>query len=322
MWGLGVRVMASQKKTAVLFPGQGSQFVGMGKDFLESSSEARDLMAKAESISGFPLERLCLEGPMEELTQTINLQPAITVMNLICWQAMTRAGIRPDYIAGHSLGEYSSLCAAGVLSADDTLALVTERGKLMEREANRNPGGMRAVLGLTLSEVLKGLAGVSGKGVVTAANHNSEKQIVLSGDEAALDAAAEKMEDQGGRVISLKVSGAWHSALVEGAVPDFTAAMRQVAFRAPEIPLLFNVTGEEERGPDAIRSIMARQIASMVKWHDIINTFMAQEVRVFIEVGPKTVLTGLLKKILPKEYECSLFQVDTPEKIEKLVQGM
>ena len=308
-------------KIAILFPGQGSQFVGMGREFIEADPEAAALMDTAEAVSGFPLRRLCLEGPMEELTRTVHLQPAMTVVNLICWQAVKKAGIRPDCLAGHSLGEYSALCAGGVLTPADTLKLVTERGRLMEREGSKNPGTMRAVLGLTLDEVQAVLAGVS-NGVATAANHNSEKQVVISGEAQAVEAAAAEVGKRGGKAIPLKVSGAWHSPLVEAAVPDFTAIMAGIPFQSPTIPVLFNVTAREEREPAAIRAAMARQIASMVRWHEIVHALLARGMRTFVEVGPKTVLTGLAKKIVPADVPCTFLQVENPETLAKARQEL
>jgi len=176
------------KSIAVIFPGQGSQFVGMGREFLESEPEAGKLMDLADSISSAPLRKLCLEGPMEELTKAVYLQPALTAVNLICWQAVKKAGVCPDYFAGHSLGEYSALCASGVLKAEDTLKLVAERGRLSEREGQKNPGGMQAVLGLVLEEVEEVLAKLPESSKATIANHNSEKQIVVSGDHETLAA--------------------------------------------------------------------------------------------------------------------------------------
>jgi [acyl-carrier-protein] S-malonyltransferase len=305
----------SDNKIAFLFPGQGSQFVGMGKEFMESDDAARSLMAKAGEISGYSLEKLCLEGPMEELTRTAHLQPAVTVLNLICLNALRNSGVTPDFVVGHSLGEYAALCGAGVLSPEDTLHLVTERGRLMEREADRNPGVMHAILGMTIAEVMAIVAEVKGKGIITAANHNSEKQIVVSGEAAPLEAAAAIVAERGGRAIPLKVSGAWHSDLVAGAVEDFSAVMAKVEFKVPKVSLLFNVTAAEEQDPAAIRAIMSRQISSTVKWFDIMNGLMAQGVRTFVEVGPKNVLSGLAKKIIPKGYDYRLFQVDTPEAV-------
>lgn len=308
------------KKTALIFPGQGSQFLGMGKEFLEGEKEARDLMAVAEKICGFPLQRLCLEGPMEELTRVLHLQPAVTVTNLICWQALHRAlpNLRPLFCAGHSLGEYSALCAAGVVGAEECLALVTRRGELMEREGAAHPGGMRAVLGLTVEEIDELLAGYGGEGVVVVANHNSEKQVVVSGDAAGLEGFSALCADRGGKVIPLNVSVANHSPLVAGAVEDFAAFMAGIEFRRPQVPVLFNVTAAEEVEPAAIRTIMAEQIAARVRWFELVQKMVAAGVEVIVEVGPKSVLTGLLKKIVPKG-AVSCIQFDTPEGLARVV---
>ena len=310
------------KSIAVIFPGQGSQFIGMGKEFMESEPGAAKLMDMADSISSAPLRKLCLEGPMEELTKAVYLQPALTAVNLICWQAVKNAGICPDYFAGHSLGEYSALCASGVLEIEDTLKLVSERGRLSEREGQKNPGGMQAVLGMTIEEIQEVLATLPESSRATIANHNSEKQIVVSGDHATLAALEGMISDKGGKAITLNVSVANHSPLVAGAIPDFERIMADIPFSPPATPVLFNVTAAEEKEPTVIREIMSRQIASRVRWFEIIHSLADKGVTEFIEVGPKKVLSGLMKKNLPKSSGCRYYQVDSPESLARCLEGL
>jgi len=311
------------KKTAIIFPGQGSQYVGMGREFMELDGDARALMEMARETSGLPLDRLCLDGPMEDLTRALHLQPALTVVNLICWQQLQKAlpGLQPVFFAGHSLGEYNALFAAGVLSAGDTMALVTRRGELMEREGAAHPGGMRAVLGMTIEEIDPLLAGYDAGGMVVVANHNSEKQVVISGDSEGLDGFSDLCRDRGAKVIPLKVSMANHSPLVAGAVDDFFAFMSGITFNRPVVPVVFNLTAAVEADPDAIRDIMARQIASRVRWYELIGMMLKDGVEVFVEAGPRTVLTGLMKKIVPRGSAVCV-QFDTPEGLEQVVANI
>ena len=311
-----------KNKTAILFPGQGSQYIGMAREFIEADAEADELMALAESISSAPLRKLCFEGPMEDLTKAVYLQPALTTVNLICWQAVKKAGIQADFFAGHSLGEYSALCAAGILTAEDTLKLVSERGRLSEREGQKNPGGMQAVLGLTLEEVEEILAALPTTDMVTVANHNTETQIVISGYHDSLAKVDEIVTVKGGKAITLNVSVANHSPLIAGAIPDFEKIMAQTLFSPPVKPILFNVTAAEETDPATIRTIMSRQIATRVRWFEIINSLLAKGVTNFIEVGPKKILTGLTKKIVPKSSGCTLMQVDSPETLTRCLEDL
>ena len=307
-------------KTAVVFPGQGSQYLGMAGEFIETDPDAAGLMARAEETSGLPLGRLCAEGPMAELTRTLHLQPAMTVVNLIVWEAFRKAGGRADFLAGHSLGEYAALAAAGIVDHDAAIRLVTERGRLMEREAAAHPGGMVAALGLSMEEVEEIVAGAGGG--VTAANHNCATQIVISGEKDALERAAAAVRERGGKAIPLKVSGPWHSALVAGAIPDFVRAVEKEEFREPGVPVFFNVTAAEEKNPEVIRGIMARQIASTVRWYELVNNLLAAGARTFVELGPKTVLSGLIKKIVPPEMEVRILQADTPEGVAEVVGAL
>ncbi|MDZ7642442.1 MAG: ACP S-malonyltransferase [Desulfurivibrio sp.] len=298
----------SEMKTAVLFPGQGAQQVGMGREVLEHNAWAREMLAEAEEISGLPLSRFCLEGPEAELIRTLNLQPALTVINLICWRAATQAGLAGDCFAGHSLGEYAALQAAGVLDFADTIRLVTERGRLLEREAAANPGSMAAVVKLDIDTVAAIVEEVGDQGRLTVANHNSAAQIVISGENTAVAAATALVKERGGKAIPLKVSGAWHSPLIAGAVADFERFMAGITFKPPQKPLYFNVTAAPEEDPAAIRALMARQLASTVRWYEIVQQLQAAGVQHFVEVGPGQVLSGLLKKILPADSPCTIRQ--------------
>ncbi len=231
-------------KIAVLFPGQGSQYLGMGQEFVKADPQCAALMAMAEDICELKLGELCVDGPMEELKRVTNLQPAITITNLICWQAF-RNGLGSEVdvscFAGHSLGEYSALWAAGVITTEDTLRLVSKRGALMEREGNLHPGGMRAVLGLDIKTVAELIASYQGPGAVTAANQNTPVQTVISGSMEALDEVEERAKEKGAKVMALHVSVANHSPLVADAVPDFAEFMAGIEFKTPQTPVYFNV---------------------------------------------------------------------------------
>ena len=311
----------SSGKTAVLFPGQGSQYIGMGKEFTETDSEALAILDQAEAISGFPLKKQCLEGPMEELTVASCLQPALTAVNLLCWHAVRKAGLTADYFAGHSLGEYSALCAAGVLSVEDTLKLVTERGRIMGETGKKRPGGMAAILGLTYAEVEAILESLASPTEISIGNYNSTQQIVLSGSKEALAKAGNLAVNKGGKAITLNVSIANHSPLMSEAVDFFEKSFDGIELCPPATPVFFNVSGQIESDVQQIRSLMVRQIVSMVRWCDIINGLLEHGVDTFVEVGPKKVLTGLMKRMLPKGGAHRCFQIDTPALLQKYMES-
>ncbi len=312
------------KKIALIFPGQGSQYIGMGKGFADQDPEALALLDLAGEIAASPIRGLCFEGPMEELTKVLHLQPALTAVNLICWRELQKRvpGLAPSFLAGHSLGEYSALHAAGVLSLEDTLRLVSRRGELMEREGALHPGGMCAVLGLQIDEVEALLRDFAGPGVAVVANHNTETQIVLSGDRQGLEALGAQCQAKGAKVIPLNISVANHSPLVAGSIPDFAAFLEPIAFHPPAVPVLFNVSADYEHAPTAIKTMMARQIASRVRWFEIIQRMLAGGVEVIIELGPKNVLTGMMRKILPKNTGIVCMQADTPEAMDKVAAAL
>ena len=244
------------KKTAFLFPGQGSQSVGMGKDIYEKYDVVKGIFEKGREVTGLDLARLCFEGSMAELTETVNLQPAITAVNLAFLSILTREGILPDISAGHSLGEFSALCAAGVISESDTLKLVHRRGELMHREALKHRGAMAALIGLPIETVRELVDNT--EGVVSVANHNAEKQIVITGSPEPVQAVSKAAAAQKAKAVPLKVSGAWHSSLIQEAEAEFKSVLRSVPFSPPAIPVVHNVTADTAQDPEAVRALMAR----------------------------------------------------------------
>lgn len=310
------------KKIAFLFPGQGSQKIGMGQDLYEAYDPVKNIFAAAEKASGLPITKLCFEGPMADLTQTENLQPAITAVNLACLTAVETENIRPYYCAGHSLGEYSALKASGAISMADCLKLVYERGRLMHREATQHQGAMSAIIGLTIDQVDEVVAQAAESGVVAVANHNTAEQIVITGAPDAVQAAGNAATDLGGRAIALKVSGAWHSPLIKGAEAEFCKILNATVFNPPQYPTLHNVTAAEAETVDEIKELMGRQLCSPVRWYDTMQRMMAAQIEVYVELGPGKVLTGMLKKTLPNEHEAEIYNVFDLKSLEQFLNAM
>ena len=284
---------------AFLFPGQGSQHVGMGKGLFEGYPSVKRLFAEASEVVGKNLEKLCFEGPEAELGLTDNVQPAITLVNLACLHVLREEGISPSAAAGHSLGEYAALCAAGVFTFSDTMRLVQARGAAMREAAERNPGGMTAVFGLdreTLSAICKEAMGA---GSVEVANHNSPAQVVLTGSREGLQKAAELAKKKGAKLtVPLKVSGAWHSRFMEGAQQRMRQVLAECAIAPPSIPVIANITARAYPGdPEQIREALVAQIVSPVLWKDSIEGLVRAGHRLFIEAGPGKVLASLMRDI-------------------------
>jgi [acyl-carrier-protein] S-malonyltransferase len=308
------------KKTAFLFPGQGSQSVGMGLDFYQEYDSVREIFDMAEEITKINISKLCFQGPFDELTQTVNLQPAVTAVNLACFFAIEKQVGKPDICAGHSLGEYSALHASDIISKEDTIRLVFKRGELMHREATRYQGAMHAIIGLPITTVQELVAEVQQQGIVAVANHNTEQQIVITGVPDMVEKVSALVSSRGAKAIPLKVSGAWHSELIKGAQDEFRDVIESMHFNPPDRPVVFNVTADTAEDPNEIKSIMARQLCSPVKWYDSVCRLMAENVEVFVEVGPGKVLTGLIKKILPKDYPGKIYTVNSMKQLERFLK--
>lgn len=309
------------KRTAFIFPGQGSQEIGMGLDLYQEYDFVREIFDMVDDLAKTSISGLCFKGPMEELTLTVNLQPAITAVNLACLAALEKEGIVPNVTAGHSLGEYSALRAARIVGSEDTCHMVLRRGQLMHRESTKHKGAMHAILGLNIVEAGQ-IVEAADKGVVAVANHNSFDQIVITGAPDALDFASSLAKARGAKSIPLKVSGAWHSEFMRGAEKDFRGLLSEIPFSEPDLPVLLNVTADCESDPDKIKEIMARQLYSPVRWYDSMIAMLDDGVEVFAEVGPKKVLTGLLKKIIPDTHEYSAYNVDGMKGLEAFLKAI
>jgi len=309
--------------TAFVFPGQGSQFVGMGRDLAEHSAAARQVFTAADEALGFELSRLCWEGPETELTDTLNAQPALLTCSIAALRALQeRLGesFVPALVAGHSLGEITALVAAGAMELEDGLALVRRRGELMKAAGERAPGGMAAMLGLdaaALAEICAE-AGAATGGVVQIANDNCPGQVVLSGESAALDQAIELAKARGARrAMRLPVSIAAHSPLMQSIVLEFTQAVEAVPFISPIPPIVSNITAAPLSDPNDLRRELPAQLTSPVRWADSVRYMRAQGIATFIELGAKDVLTGLLKRIDPAAIGRA---VGTPAELETVAQ--
>lgn len=286
-------------KIAFVFPGQGAQAVGMGKDVYDALPNSRAVFEKGDEVLGFPLSRLIFEGPDSELKQTVNTQPALVTTSVAYLEALREQGMQPDYVAGHSLGEYSALVAAGVLAYEDAVSLVRLRGRFMEEAVPGGQGAMAAVLGADRDALAELCRKVTEEGnPVELANVNCPGQIVVSGSLAGVSSIVERVKEAGGkRAIPLEVSGPFHSSLMKQAAERLAEELKKVAFHVPSVPVIVNVTASPVTDPEEIRELLVRQVFSPVLWQDSIEWLIAAGVDTFVEIGSGSVLAGLIRKI-------------------------
>jgi len=284
---------------ACLFPGQGSQSPGMGKDLADDYSVSRHVFEEVDDALGIPLSRLCFEGPAEELQLTENTQPAILSVSIAAYRALEANGFRaPAFVAGHSLGEYSALVAAGVLSLSDAVKTVRARGRYMQEAVPVGVGAMAAVMGAELDDIEKVCRDVSGDEVCSPANINSPNQVVIAGHATAIDRAVEALKEIGAkRVIKLNVSAPFHCALMKPAQDRLEKDLEQLSFSEAKTPVVTNVDAAITKDPAVMRDSLVRQVSSPVRWLESMRLLFDQGVQTFVEVGPGKVLSGLMRQI-------------------------
>ncbi|MDH6427043.1 MULTISPECIES: ACP S-malonyltransferase [Paenibacillus] len=305
-------------KIAFVFPGQGAQAVGMGRDVYEALPYSRAVFEKGDEVLGFPLSQLIFEGPDSDLKQTVNTQPALLTASVAYLEALRDQGMKPDYVAGHSLGEYSALVAAGVLSYEDAVRLVRLRGRFMEEAVPGGQGAMAAVLGAerdALAELCRSVSEESG--VVELANVNCPGQIVVSGSQAGVNGVVQRVKEAGGkRAIPLEVSGPFHSSMMKAAADRLADELKSVTFNAPAVPVIVNVTAAPVTDPEEIRELLVRQVYSPVLWQDSIEWLIADGVDTFVEIGSGSVLAGLIRKI---DKTVKVININTLESVQAVL---
>jgi len=308
--------MPNIKDVALIFPGQGSQYVGMGKELYLISSHAREIFDRSEKLLNFEIKRACFAGPEELLKLTTVCQPAILTLSIAVLKTFLShpkaKNINVKFAAGLSLGEYSALVASGAISFDEAIVLVRQRAEFMEEEAIAHPGKMAAIIGLEKEKVIKICDDIGAE----VANLNAPGQVVISGSNGNVDRAMEVAKEGGAKaVVALEVSGAFHSSLMQGAALRFSDVLKTADISTPKIPVISNVTALPETEPEQIRQNLFKQIDSSVLWEDSIRYIISKGVNTFLEIGPGKVLKGLLRRI---DSTLTVYNIEKPSDIESL----
>ena len=307
-------------KIAFVFPGQGSQYAGMGREVAEKFPIARAAFDEVDTTLSFPLSRLCFEGPEEDLKLTENTQPAILTTSVALFRLLEERGIRPDFVAGHSLGEYSALVAAGALTLSEAASLVRRRGRYMQEAVPVGVGAMAAVLGLDLPAIQSVCEKAAQGQVVSPANLNSPGQIVIAGNREAVERAVPLAKDAGAkRVILLQVSAPFHCALMVAAEERLSTDLDACSFSDLRFPLITNVDAQAIRSGAEARSGVKRQVSRPVRWQETVQRLMDEGVRTFVEVGPGKVLLGMIRSI---DKSVTMLNVEDEKSMENAFSGL
>ncbi len=307
-------------KTAYIFPGQASQYVGMACELFDSNEDVRNLYASASAILGFDLADVSFNGPLEKLTKTEHTQPAVLVHSLAVLTALDGLNVDPDFCAGHSLGEYSALACAGGLSFEDAISAVRHRSRLMKEACDSTDGTMTAAIGGDEKAIEKLVADAADYGILQPANFNSPGQVALSGDRSAVEFAQKEYKNYGfRRMLPLKVGGAFHSPLMSYAAERMGDALSGLKFSQPRCPVVANVTAEPVTDPDVHKRLLVEQITSPVRWTQSVQKMYDLGVRRFIEIGPGKVLTGLVKKTVSG---VELINIDNWEDVVRYMEAL